>query len=57
MINNYKAEIEIKVEKIVLVYELEKIEEIEKEIDEKVLEKQEWLKNNLLDGKCQYESE
>jgi len=37
IIQLHKAEISIVVEKIVLVYEMEKLEEIEDEIDEKVL--------------------
>ena len=37
IIKLHKAEISIVVEKIVLVYEMKKLEEIEEEIDEKVL--------------------
>ena len=37
IIQLHKAEISIVVEKIVLVYEMKKLEEIEEEIDEKVL--------------------
>ena len=37
IIKLHKAEISIVVEKIVLVYEMKKLEEIEKKIDEKVL--------------------